>query len=591
MCGICGIFGPDSTRKTDTMLNALLHRGPDGHQIVGFPWGSLGFCRLDIFGSTGLNQPACSPDRRTSVVFNGEIYNFGDLAREEGAPDGIRDEAELILHLFALHGREAFKRLKGMFAAAVLTPEKLFLARDPLGIKPLAFCLEGADVLFASEIKALLQVRRTSPEIDRQALAETAVFGFIQNLGGTMFRGIEQVLPGTCLEFENGRMTVHRFFTLPRAFPIQTGDAPQNLAGNLSDLMGAAANSYLAHSKHPQAIYLSGGLDSTLMTWFLQKHSHESLSTFTLFDEPDLPDREFAGAVARELGTRHTEHSTNLEECLEVFRHYLFHYESLVTDGIFNVLGSLAFHILTGIISRSFRVAYCGEGADELFGGYYWAHTHPLGMGDRLRARAARVCSGNTHVTEFIHRKFPDDDSLEEEMRLNIFDLLMGPGLTNCHLWSVDRSSSAYSMEARPLFLNDDTRDWALGLPVEQKVSKVPETKLVLRSVAGSLGNVTIRAVAGRKKLGMPAALSKTLKTLTDHAENQFRRAERKKTRPHQEFEGFFFTDLERYLFDEFHSLFITNRGVQPADFEGMLARRENLGQESGSRDIEPSSK
>src|SRR5208283_717901 len=102
---------------------------------------------------------------------------------------------------------------------------------------------------------------------------------------------------------------------------------------------------------------------------------------------------------------------------------------------------------------------YCGEGADELFGGYYWMHTHPLGFGDRLRARAGQVNNGNTKIHDYILERFPNDNSKEDSIRKEIFDMLIGPGLTNCHLWSVDRSSSAFSFEARPLYLYDDIRE------------------------------------------------------------------------------------------------------------------------------------
>lgn len=564
MCGICGIFGHNDSLQNRTMFEALLHRGPDGNAVVDFPWGNLGFCRLDIFGSSGLNQPVKSQDGRTALVFNGEIYNFEELAKDRRVPAGVQNEAELILHLFLAYGKDAFSRLKGMFAIAILSSEKLILVRDPLGIKPLVFCFDGGKVLFASEIKSLLRVCSFTPEIDRSALAETAVFGFIKDLGKTMFRGIEQVLPGSCIEFGKGKMDIFRFYHLPLSFRDSNSRLSSETVETFDRLMRTSASSYFRHSKHKQAIYLSGGIDSTLIAYFLQSQSDKPLNTFTLFDTLELPDREHAALIAKELRTTHYEHQTDFTECLRVFRHYLFHYESIVTDGIFNVLGSLAFHILTEIISKNFKVAYCGEGADELFGGYYWAHTHPLGMGDRLRARAACICQGRTHVNEFINTKFPDDDSQIEAMRNNIFDLLNGPGLTNCHLWSVDRSSSAFSIEARPLFLNDDVRNWALSLPVECKVSASKETKLILKKYAEFLGNGVIQTVAQRKKLGMPAALSKSLGELIAFSETSFRERGSKEEQPHKEFDGFLFTDLEKFMFDEFFKLFIINRGKIP---------------------------
>ena len=262
------------------------------------------------------------------------------------------------------------------------------------------------------------------------------------------------------------------------------------------------------------------------------------------------------------------EFKTDEEECLKFLDHYLYHYESLVTDGIFNVLGSLAFHILSHKISKSHKVAYCGEGADELFGGYYWMHSHPLGLGDRLRARSAAVNNGRTGIHEYIMKKFPDDDTKASDMRREIFDFLMGPGLTNCHLWSVDRSSSAFSFEARPLYLFDDIRKWALSLSIENKVSNDLKTKLILKEYAISTGNPLLHEISERKKIGMPSALSVSLNKLISYSEKEFKSSQGKNDLPHKEFAAFLHTDLEKLLFDKFYQLFVIDRGKVPPDME-----------------------
>ncbi|MCK5061542.1 hypothetical protein KAR28_03240, partial [Candidatus Parcubacteria bacterium] len=430
------------------MLNTLLHRGPDGNEISNFPWGSLGFCRLDIFGPSGVNQPTFSSNRKIALIFNGEIYNFKVLSKSLPNPDEILDEASLILELYLTYGASCFSKLKGMFAIAIMTPNKLILARDTVGIKPLVYFKEKGSIFFASEIKALLRVWEKGIEIDRDALAEASVFGFIFDMKKTMFKGIRQVPPGSYLCFSKNKMQLEKFSNLNASFYGDKIWNQDDTEEKLVDFLDTASEMYLNHSKHSQAIYLSGGIDSTLMTQFLQKNSDRKLDTFTLFDDGSSEDRHYAEKVARELGTNHHEFKTDGEECIRFLDHYLYHYESLVTDGIFNVLGSLAFHILSHKISKSHKVAYCGEGADELFGGYYWMHSHPLGLGDRLRARSLAVNNGRTQIHEYIMEKFPDDNTKESDMRREIFDLLMGPGLTNCHLWSVDRSSSAFSFEA-----------------------------------------------------------------------------------------------------------------------------------------------
>lgn len=559
MCGICGIYGSSDTQSVTSMLETILHRGPDGHKVETFPWGSLGFCRLDIFGPSGVNQPVISHDRQLSVIFNGEIYNFEDLKSSLKFSSNITDEAALILELFSEYGEECFEKLKGMFTIAVMTPEKLILARDAVGIKPLVYFTYKDRLYFASEIKALLRVKGDMIEIDEDALAETAVFGFIFSLEKTMFKGISQVLPGTCLIFERGRIESKAFCQLRPSFYGNSHSNDIEITDHFSALMDNTAKLFLKHSKHLQSIYLSGGIDSTLMTWFLQKHSRIPLDTFNLFDHEMSEDRHFASRVADELGPKHVEVKTDVDECLQWLDHYLYHYESLVTDGIFNVLGSLAFHILSRHISNTHKLAYCGEGADELFGGYYWMHTHPLGFSDRLRSRATQVNNGNTKINDYIQEKFPNDDSKEDSMRKEIFDMLIGPGLTNCHLWSVDRSSSAFSFEARPLYLYDDIREWALSLPIERKVDG-KNTKMILKKFLQKVGRPVFHDVATRKKIGMPAALDVSLKDICSYAEEKFGK-QQGNDRPHKQYASFFNTDLERLLFDKFYQLFILNRG------------------------------
>ena len=145
-------------------------------------------------------------------------------------------------------------------------------------------------------------------------------------------------------------------------------------------------------------------------------------------------------------------------------------------------------------------------------------------------------------------------------MRQEIFDFLIGPGLTNCHLWSVDRSSSAFSFEARPLYLYDDIREWALSLSIENKVSRDLNTKLLLKKLALDTRNPLLYDVSARKKIGMPAALDKSLSSLISYSENEFRKKE-KKDLPHREYSSFFTSDLERLMFDKFYEIFVVNRG------------------------------
>ena len=559
MCGICGIYGKSSPDKVKLMADAIRHRGPDGESFANFPWGSLGFCWLDIFGPETNPQPAINSEKNISILFNGEIYNFDEL-QPLIKTKKIVDEANLILELYLLFGEKVFEKLKGMFAIAILSPEKLILARDIFGIKPLVYFQKAAEIYFASEIKALLKIHENAVVINKDSLAETAIFGFIFSLGETMFRGIKQVLPGSYMIFENGLSKTVKFNNIPKSFYNPELLIDKKTISHFSESMNNTAKLHLSHAKCDHALYLSGGLDSSLMAYHLQYNSNNNIHTYTLFDDVNSEDRLFAKKVSSEIGTIHTEIETGFNETLNLLKHHLYHYESLVTNGLYDVLGSIAFHILSSKIAKKHKVAYCGEGADELFGGYYWLQAHPLGVGDRLRAKSLKVNNGNTQIHDYIMDYFPNDDTKKLEMQKEIFDILNGPGLTNCHLWSVDRSSSAFSFEARPIYLYNDIAEWALTMPINNKVTLNKETKLIMKQYASSRLSPLFQDISKRKKIGIPAALNNSLKMLLDHSTKKFQSSNRKDL-PHHDFASYLNTDLEKLMFDLFYEMFVVNKG------------------------------
>jgi asparagine synthase (glutamine-hydrolysing) len=564
MCGICGMYGGCDPQKVKLMIKTIRHRGPDGESYMSNPWGSLGFCWLNIFGPDQNPQPAENNESNISLIFNGEIYNFDELKLLIPHRKVI-DEAHLILELYLIYAERTFSMLKGMFAIAIMSPVKLILVRDKFGIKPIVYFTKNNSLYFASEIKALLQLNEIKPEINIDSLAETSVFGFVFDLEGTMFKGIKQILPGSYAVFEHGQLSLTKYSTTENSFYNNGTSLNNDFSLELYSFLSDSTIKHAKHAKGDQAIFLSGGLDSSLMTHFLQKQLCEKTFTYTLYDDPDNEDRLFSNKVAEEYKTLHKEFETSFKEMQHFLKHYLYHYESLVTDGIFNVLGSLAFHILSSEIGKKHKVAYCGEGADELFGGYYWLHAHPLGVGDRLRSRSNKVNGGNTKIHDYIMSRFPNDDSKEDEIRKEIFDFLMGPGLTNCHLWSVDRSSSAFSFEARPFYLYNDIADWALSLPINYKVTEGRKTKLILKEYAYASDKLILNQIADRKKIGMPAALNRSLIKLAEYSTKVIKESGNKDL-PHKEYATYLFTDTEKVMFDIFYEIFIINSGKVPID-------------------------
>ena len=168
MCGICGIFGESNPERVKRMINTIRHRGPDGESYINQPWGSMGFCWLNIFGPDKNPQPAISKEKNITLVFNGEIYNFNEL-KSLIKSEEIVDEANLILKLYLIFGEKTFGMMKGMFAIAIMGPGKLILARDKFGIKPLVYFVKNSSIYFASEIKALLQIYENNIEINKES--------------------------------------------------------------------------------------------------------------------------------------------------------------------------------------------------------------------------------------------------------------------------------------------------------------------------------------------------------------------------------------------------------------------------------------
>jgi asparagine synthase (glutamine-hydrolysing) len=447
------------------------------------------------------------------VLLNGEIYNYNDLWNElsrEGYWPSTDLEAELIARLYAIHGTEFASRLKGMFAIAILDVSKLILARDKFGIKPLYYCQAGKTTLVCSEIKGLLAHPKISPTLDTTALEETYVFGYVYSQEKTFFQGIYQVLPGWVVSIDsNGVVSTSIFGVLPRARESNgyLGHDYPTVVQQTRRLLIQAAERMLQHGTMDKGLYLSGGVDSTTIAYVARRELDYPLKTFTLGDSPDNPDFQMARLVANAIETDHKEFLISTDDYWRWLPDYLAHYESLMAGGVFHIQGGLAFHILSRFISDHVRVAFTGEGADELFGGYYWIYTHPLGFSDRIKGRLSSL-QKNSRVREFVGTLFPDPED-EGLYRRNLFDHLLRGGLSNYHLQSVDRSGGAFGFEIRPLYLDDNLSQWAMELPIEYKVPDKRTTKKVLRDAfRGDFENLGIQEVTTRLKMGMPSAVA-----------------------------------------------------------------------------------
>lgn len=337
MCGIAGVFGSsDNVEPLQSMLEKLSHRGPDDEGVYHSGVASFAHARLSIIDIAEGKQPIFNEDQTLCIVFNGEIYNYREL-RESLAErhEFLTDtDTEVILHLYEELGDECVGKLDGMFAFAIYdADDNLFLARDPLGIKPLYVSHQADDLYFASEMKAL-----TGNVTD-----------------------IEEFPAGHCYHSERG---LKRYFSIPRDCVCDL--TPAEAKKEIRRLLERAVEKRLM-SDVPLGVFLSGGLDSSIIAAIAGREV-SNLNTFSV-GMPDGEDLQYSQLAAEYLETRHQSYTYTFDEMLSALPEIIYHLESydaaLVRSAIPN-------YFLARLASRHVKVALSGEGADELFGGYHY---------------------------------------------------------------------------------------------------------------------------------------------------------------------------------------------------------------------------
>jgi asparagine synthase (glutamine-hydrolysing) len=408
--------------------------------------------------------------------------------------------------------------------------------------------------LVCSEIKGLLRHPAVSPDLNQSALEETRVFGYVHSREETFFKNIYQVVPGTVTRFRDGQPHEElRFGVLPQARYLNGGPVPdyEECVQKTRELVIQAVDRMLRHGSMSKAVYLSGGLDSTTIAYVGRRLLGHEIHTFTLADNSYTPDFQAAGQVAKALGTNHHEHLVRKADYWRWLPDYVAHYESLMAGGVFHIQGGLAFHLMTKHVADRVRVAFSGEGADELFGGYYWVYTHPLGFSDRIRHNLTGL-EGNRRLVDIVENLFPRPES-ETTYRRNLFDDLLRSGLTNYHLQSVDRSGGAFGIEIRPVYLDDDLSQWAMELPIEYKVPDKRTTKRILRDAfLEDYRKMGLDWVGTRLKMGMPSAIADLDASVTRKVEQAITDDELKRHR----FGHILGSKMNLLLFDLFEHIF-----------------------------------
>lgn len=409
MCGICGFTGISDQQLLHKMADTIYHRGPDEDGYYSDGQVNLGMRRLSIIDLLSGQQPVHNEDKSIWVVFNGEIYNFGNL-RKDLILKGHKfytdhSDTEVLVHLYEEYGVDFVHELNGMFAIALWDKktQKLVLTRDRMGVKPLFYSKIKDKLVFASEIKAILK----HPDYNKKENFDALYHYFsFKNIPAplTAFKDIYSLLPGEILTFEGGRLDKKRYWKIK--FNENKFLNEEETKEKILDILQDSVKVRMI-SDVPYGAYLSGGVDSSAVVAIMSRISDKPIKTFTLGYEDDLKnklaDLHFAREVSKMFNTEHHEYIMTYKELTEDIDKVLEAFDQPFS-------GTISTFFLSKLISKHVKVAISGDGADELFGSYL-AHRLAQPM-DAFSRHYAKYCSGQLVEEEKLELK-PFDTDIE----------------------------------------------------------------------------------------------------------------------------------------------------------------------------------
>lgn len=502
MCGICGIYSFGRDRPVDrkvlaAMTASLAHRGPDdeGEYVERFL--ALGHRRLSIIDIDGGSQPMTNEDGSVWIVYNGEIYNHASLRQELKAKGHVFKsscDTEVIIHAYEQHGPDCVDLFNGMFAFAIWDSrhQTLFLARDRLGIKPLYYTTAGGHFLFASEIKALLTHPLVHTEVEPASIPE---YLFCTSLldDHTMFKNIHSLRAGHRLLFENGAPREEEYWDVPVNNTALADFDPCTGQDRILELLDDSVRLRLM-SDVPFGSLLSGGLDSSAVSALATGHMRQRLQTFSMEYsqnieiEPTDVDTHYARLVADAFNTAHTEFIFQPDEYSDLQERVSWHVEKPVevtTPSLYLLHRSLKPHV---------TVVLSGEGADELFAGYYfflnglpsdrldefpWApyFSEVSSLLDDDVARETRFHERVHDKLDELMQKFASADFLNRVLYLFLKVYLLEM------LERQDKTSMAWGVETRVPFLDHRLVEYVANIPSAFKMRGESEKHILKESV------------------------------------------------------------------------------------------------------------
>jgi asparagine synthase (glutamine-hydrolysing) len=431
VCGIVGNVMAGADRRPDPdvlrrMADRIRHRGPDEEGFVVRGPAGLGMRRLRIIDLETGRQPMTGEDASTWVVFNGEIYNYRALTRRltaAGHRFTTASDTETIVHAWESQGVGMLDDLEGMFALAVWDERSgsLFLARDRLGIKPLYYAALPDQLVFASELKALVEHPDVSRQIDPVALSEYLAYEYVP-APRAIFQQVRKLAAGHWLVYQDGRVKIEPYWDVAGLCPRDVSE--REAVEGLRELLDTAVRDHMV-SDVPLGVFLSGGIDSSAVAAFAAPHARGRLSTFSIaFDDPSFDESGPARQVAAALGTDHHEQVFSLQEASGLI--------ATLPDLLDEPLGDaslLPTYLLSRFARRAVTVALSGDGGDEVFAGYPTYQAHRLAG---LYARVPSIIREGV-VAPLVRRLPVSHDNFSLDFRLKRFVAGMPYGVAERH--------------------------------------------------------------------------------------------------------------------------------------------------------------
>ena len=379
MCGICGYVGVEDASLIERMTEAMSHRGPDDTGHFHDRDASLGHRRLSIIDLAGGHQPMATPDGAMVISFNGEIYNFRELRQslvERGHHFDTDSDTEVLLRLYQAEGAKALKKLNGMFAFAVFDRRKreLFLARDRVGIKPLYYVELPGKILFASETKALLQYDGWARTLNAPAVRDYLTLRYVPG-DRALFREVKRLPPAHYLHYRDGEVKIVPYWQPPINGTDNPRQSEEEYLEEFSELMRRSIRRRLI-SDVPFGAYLSGGLDSSVITALMSEVVSVPVKTFSVGFDYEHDELQQAEATAKLLGCDHHVVQCRATDVAGLLPQVVYHSDEPLGDAI-----SIPMFQLAKEAKKEVTVILTGEGADEILGGYLF---HKVMFGGHL---------------------------------------------------------------------------------------------------------------------------------------------------------------------------------------------------------------